>query len=472
MMVLNKCSAIAVLLGAVLFVTAARAQVVTKESLYNLDIVRSGERAATTKSVANYWFEAGLREIQKLRSRKRGQFGFQAEKLDKLETLYEEYQSLKVHKPDGSIDREASKLRRAFFDSDRVAQQVFDILGPEHGMQVVLERNIYHLQMLKERASLQDIGELQTVFSLPLFRKALQVEGEQTKEVEAVNKSCKEDYRSAVKMQMDALRNASQDRWHALLAQLNATQRGRAVRMMGEPVEWYRIEKQPEFRRHGVRPDGTANYGGGWNSGSIRELAKKMARGNERWFIDAPNEEFEKLGYTCMDLLAYQMLFEKLLWDEMEFTQEQRKSLALKGKFRRKLHVESKIVARPSGVQRFESLLDGKAKYPPEYHEFFLPDQLTWFRQIETQIRAGQKYDSSVGLLHPTIANYLELTGSQKIVMQKIAREFEERVRLIVEKIVAERQMAQHRLLERVFKILDPAQRKKFESLTGKKILE
>jgi hypothetical protein len=450
----------------------ALTQTLTKEAVYRLDVMRSGSRAASVVNVANYWAEIGLNEIQKLRSRKRSEFGNQAEKLAQLDALFAEYKSLKVHKSDGSVDEDAVKLMNAFFSDNSVAQQVFDILGPEHSMQVVLERNIYHLQMLQEKVALQDVGELQTIFSLPLFLKALQVEGEQAKEVEAAQKASQEDYRSTVKMQMDALRNASHDRWQALLAQLNASQRGKAVRMMGQPVEWFRVEKQPEFRQHGIQPDGTLNYGGSWVSTDTRELAKILKRGDERWLIDTPDEEFEKLGYTCVDVLSYYMLFDKLLWDELEFSAEQRKALALRGKFRLSLLVKSKIRFRPGGLQRFESLLEGKAEYPKQFHEFFLRDQLDWFRQVETQIRTGQKYDSSVGLLHPAVAKYLGLTGEQKIAMQKIAADFEKQTRSTLKQILEERRMAHARSLARTVKILDESQRKKFETLTGQEISE
>ena len=420
------------------------------------------------------WLKIGLRfelTTQTLKSRRKpphrprhnettpDEFGDVEAKIAMLEASLEEVFKVENLLNSTADEDEKNKIipaLRKVYSDDAIAEQAFNALGPDLALQSVVELNPKRLKIRLTKIGSVATSNLDTFFSMPAFLLVLGVSEDQKHAIEEMISTANAEHKSNIEMRLEMLAALVEDRWEELLAVLSGAQQKTARTAFGHPVQWFRIPEVPEFFQR-IEKDGV--FRGGTLFGT-KFLNSGLA-------ATASKEDLEAFEVDVCPSLCYNMIFERVLWDELELVDEQRKQV---GKELR-LKLGNVILARPASSSRFKLLLKGKASYPADLKEFFRDHQLTWFRQVETQIRAQirAQFRASNGLLNPIVIDELKLDRSQIAKLTEIADKYEKQCKDIAAEIQEDRDSAKSKLDQEIVESLSDEQAKKYWKMIGEK---
>lgn len=426
---------------------------IKKEEVYAIDAVYHEKNGASKEEVAPYWITTAKHELKRLRAGMRNDFENVDAKIALLESSLEEIflmEKLLSTTADGSERNRLSAKLVKMYSSDVLADQVFGVLGLEHATKSVIESSIERLKFEQEKNGPVKTEELETFFSVSSFRTAVGLTEDQKSVVKDLISDANVRHKSNIETRMELLRSLNRDRWDELLSVLSKEQKESALSAFGHPVEWFRLSQMPEFLQR-IAKDGV------FDGGSLMGTSF-MASGLG---LDATNKDLETFKIELCPSLCYNMIFEKLVWEELELIDEQQDRI--RTELRRALG--EVVLARPSDKSRFRNLLQGKAEYPSTLKEFLFDEQLTWFRQVETQIRA--QHTSSTGLLNAIVIREFRIDEAQVSKLTQITKKFEQKSQQVADEIKLDREAARAKLLQDILNELTTEQSSKYWKMIG-----
>jgi len=451
-------SVLAILNILVLLSTPCWAQ--TKREIYELDFLYKARAGTSERAVAIYWNQLAKQEVNVIQSGRSLLQGIEAQqKLADLRIALAPIYEMEELRSNlsGAEGQILLADHAALYESDEIAEKVFQVLGPEYCTRLALKRLNLDLEIKREE-QVRDWSSVTTYLSNETFATLLEMSDKQKKDLKSELEKAENELKKTTTELLANLEAKSDRRWGDLLDILYAHQRKQAELLLGKPIEWFRLAKQPNSAIFD-----TWLSTGGVTNGS-RSCEVKAADG--RSSTEMSQDELSQHGIEFFDSLVLEMLFETQLWDEMELTEQQREELTKR--IRKELNMN--VLAMPDGAARFPQLLQGKATYPKTVRDFFVPTQLEWFRQMELQIRLGKKYDSTVGLLNPTMMQVLALDPSQKTELGKVGEKYAQEERTLIGELVMARQKIQDELSVKLVAIMTPAQLKLYEKHTGRRL--
>jgi hypothetical protein len=197
------------------------------------------------------------------------------------------------------------------------------------------------------------------------------------------------------------------EKFGKIIDELNGTQRRKYQRVVGTPIEWFRLCEEASS----LRGPGTTSVKG--EAGvEIRRIAA---------------EEFRKTGGPelpeIFDHFLWTLLGEPAIWRELELTSEQTDQL-------RKLLVAIDLgcaVATSDLQIRKQDLITMKEDVQYDLlTSVLMPDQVNWLRHAELQVRLAENR-ATFGLADPLLTEELNLSTKQSERIKHIAKDFSQR---------------------------------------------
>ena len=226
---------------------------------------------------------------------------------------------------------------------------------------------------------------------------------------------------------------------------LDAKQRQQFKKLIGTPINWARmIESWDDFEYVFRVSD---------PNGNLESVGVRRGPTN-------PTEAVDEL--PKVDVFLFMLLSTEFLRKELDLTEKQNLKLLKTLKDYR----QHRVVDESDSVARFEALLNSKVSFPKEVTDLLVRHQEGCLRQVELQFRTGN-YRYSFGLLHPQLAEKLELSEKQKATINRVSVRFRDEVTEFSAE--AKRQFASLMRDEylKTMKILNSKQLARYSLLTG-----
>ncbi len=430
-----------------------------KASVYELDFLNSQRAGTDAEAVSLYWLQLAKREVYQLEGGKRPEILAARPQLpNRLREILRpifELEDMLANLPPGEAREEiGTRLVEALRD-EATADAAFATLGPEYAQELATERLGSDLKTIANR-KLKTSFEVNPLVNNNALLETLGLASDQelklSKEFEKVSLALAKK----TKKLMKELALESDKRWQELLEAMDGSQSKMAKQLLGRPVEWFRIPKTNRVQRDGET----------WLKTYVCFSGSKTTdalKGNSKSLFELEQAELEKHGIEKFGSLAYELLFATSLWSEYELVQPQRNELTKT--IRLRLNEYGLVV--PDDQRRIVALIDGSATYPKTITDLLLPNQLKWFRQMELQVLLKKKFDSSVGLLNPTMISTLELRPAQTKTMRKIAKKYKAIETAILSELAKETRLANANFQTRVADTLTKQQREKLDAIVS-----
>ncbi|MEZ6094320.1 MAG: hypothetical protein R3C03_08765 [Pirellulaceae bacterium] len=122
-------------------------------------------------------------------------------------------------------------------------------------------------------------------------------------------------------------------------------------------------------------------------------------------------------------------------------------------------------------VDRMKKRFKGETGFPGEFPEDVVPllssEQWQRTRELEVQVYTRSKHRETMGLLHPDVVEFFEITPDQVTQLIRIGREFDERAKSIYRKMDEESAVASQLLYRAAGEILTNEQKAQYTLMTG-----
>ena len=226
---------------------------------------------------------------------------------------------------------------------------------------------------------------------------------------------------------------------------LDAEQRTQFKDLIGTPVNWARMTVDAK------------RFGYEFNSANPNSSLESDNRSLEP---TNPGDDLDKL--PKIELFLFTLLKTKFLRSELDLSGDQEKTMVATLKAYRK----HRVIDESETVDRFESLVNSKSTYPKEIAKILVRHQEDVLRQVELQFRTGA-YLSSFGILHPLMAEKLELTKRQQTAIKKVSKRFEAELAAFADEVKLQFADLMRAEYLKTMTILNDDQLKRYTILTG-----
>jgi len=401
------------------------------------------------KKLNNYLIHLGKTELQRMRQlAARGQLdGAGTIRKQQLEKSVGPILALEIS--GGEFTQEKLWKFHSYSSDISRSQAVFVALGQEKILNLAYENVAESLKDKLESSRLNTFS-LSTPLTETSVAKIIGLTETQKLKLSELSEEYSEKSKYGSEDIFQQLENLLESHWTNLLSILAAQQRESAVKLIGEPIQWFRAVRPPKIRNRDFANNGTVVTPGQYSSlqtkdgRTVHQMTVQELRNRKIEFLDSHN---------------YEILKHPFIWNELELSTDQKRNL-------KKL---SSVLTRSDNHQARlgELLVQDKVEYPSSLKEILTKDQLGWFRHIELQVLTGA-FESSVGLLHPEIQKHLKLAKAQSNQIDKISNSFSLRYKDLYGKLSQKRKEIASEYAIKVRDVLTKEQLKKFEKLFGK----
>lgn len=390
--------------------------------------------------LAAYYVELGLDEQKQLDLLARKGEISESELLRKL-ILDEALRPINDLLESDSFTQDA--MEKLMFDMDRF-KAISTALGDE-AVRLVSERVSKSVRSLKASPRVDAEGPVHLLRHPAIYRQLLLTD-DQEDDIRILESSFREKMRFNDDSDAAEMDRLLQQHWKNLLGTLNDSQRDLATDLVGSPVSWFRCVGVNKLRNSESSSGGEVILPGNF-AGSTTPDGRSILQLNP--------QELEKRGIIPLHSHICEMLKNPFCWDELEMTNQQRKSC-------REFDL-AKVLALPDYAgNRIRALVAGDAELPEQVNELVTPHQQELFRQMEVQILGG-KYESSVCLLMPEVIEKLSITLSQKRQIESMSRSFVLKMDPLERKLKGKRIIILEEFRNEILKILTEEQRLVFK---------
>jgi hypothetical protein len=416
------------------------AQPLEKE-LYSLDIYHVRTYGMSDSVRASYW----VNRLTYLARRPPDNVAARL-LLEEVELLKEEV-SASNGKPDAY--QEAIKKYDAALIS--MIPRIFDSIDTDLLAFEVIEK-IKHTLDVKSSQIAKSSTSAKTWLSVPLLEDYLGLSDIQKTKIKAEVDSAKVELEQINELEL--LRRLSQKRWDEILKVCDGDQVSEVKRLVGIPFEWFAMSRENElFDLSLLRSGPSVN---GTNAFPLLKAGVDVKAMKQ--------EELEKAGVIVLPAVTYELFFNRFFWDSISLTAEQKEEIL--GPARNEL--VKKVFVEGGDAFYFHQLIAGDAKLPRLLLDLFDEEQQKRALQIEFQILAGRKFQSSAGLLHPTVAELLNFRKDQLRDIERIGFDFEMESRELIETLNEKRKAIGKRLGESTLGVLNERQLSLYTELVGR----
>ena len=366
-------------------------------------------------------------------------------KKDALKLALDPYDSNKHHFTDESNNKRKREEVAAR------AKQVLGLVGAEQLVKLQLERSAKKL-----KATLEDNQNCAyttlSYFDNDYVAGLLQLSESQKEQYQKFFDEAKSKIRKGNLQAFEKLVDDHNEQFVRVLKVLDPAQSKTSRELICEPVHWFR-----DARERSLVSIDASHLMYTVTVGDYKSLIKDRAGISE-----VKPHEFTDQGIEYMYGHVHALLHDPFAWDELEFTDEQRKAR------KRQLSVMS-----TSGFHdlRLQEFLEGNVAYPEIMSDFLVPTQMELFRNLEFQYLTS-KYRSSFGLLHPSVATRLKITNDQQRQIEKISADFQKCCEIAEEAICVARKSIVAEFHNQVEGVLTEDQNRILSQLMGNLIEE
>jgi hypothetical protein len=365
---------------------------------------------------AIYFIGMGLNELKFLNSQSRELSDEQENRRVLLESVLGELVEFRkdaLNNPNYDQDREIEM--RTQID---LIEPVFAAIGAERSVEltaIAMGKSLVANAKRERRKSFEPVS----ILNNKSLHKMLALSKSQTDELRRLKQETGDKLRVGTNELFEEMQYLVSKHWNTLLSELSVQQRETASKLLGEPIEWFRYANDGEHRF--MSRDFSK---GGQNLASSKSAAIKAEDG--RTVYQMTPEELKTKGIEYVYSNMIEMLEERFVWSELEFSDEQMDAA-------RNLRLDN-VVA--TGNRHYERMLElistlDSIVYPKFLVDILTPHQLTLFQQLELRIFVGKNF-ASLGLLHLEISSELKLNGQQKRAIESKSREFLQRYKQVM----------------------------------------
>ena len=405
----------------------------------------------TERDRARYFLGLGLSELKNLRKQQTNGFDLDDDSMQRLQLLEsalspieEAFNGLRTTK-----DRVGAKKRLddLSHDIDQV-DKVFLILGPARAMELATGRAIRAVRN-RSKATARTAFSPTTFVTSKKVSEYLALTEEQRKNLNRLVTHATAKMRYGSDGHLDKIRALLEQHWKSLLEELDDNQQSAVKKLIGEPIQWFRSTEKQALRAR----DFSARGGPMVNTGRLVVAGRTLGE---------IQVEVEKLELEFMHSHVFEMITSPFIWDELDLAAEQRTQMGSKATFKN-------VVALPSfSEDRISKLLEkGEIRYPRAISDILTKHHSELLRMMELQILTG-KYESSVGLLHPSVSKHLDLSLNQANKIRVLSIKFEKDSMLLSKELGDDRKLTQDEFDKSVSSILTEEQKQLLSRLTGK----
>ena len=278
-------------------------------------------------------------------------------------------------------------------------------------------------------------------FNNTSIRKAIALSLDQEEKILALLEQAKESLEGDSTEKTD-LDQCVREHLVEFLEVLAAEKRQEIREIIGIPIRWFECDSKQTFLNRD------------FSRGSYRHVTKETGGkrlDDGRFIIDLPPPELADRGIDFMYGHVHEMLNSPFIWRELDCTASQQKQLT------------SKIpVLAMSGHHRHrlqEILLRRDVNYPDTLNELLNTPQIERLRCLEYQVLTNQ-FNSSFGLLHPTVVDHLDTNDDQIKKIKEIETRFRMQYKVHEKALLKDRNEIKLKLKKDLLKILTPEQSK------------
>ncbi len=402
---------------------------------------------------AIYFIGMGLGELRFINSHP----GELSEELENRRVLLEgvlaehlRYKRMKPGDPNYDNDKYIELRTRTDF-----IEPVFAAIGAERAVELTAI-SVGHRMIANAERERRNSFEPVSILNNKLLHDMLELSEVQTGSLKRLKKDTTDKLRVGSDELFEEMQSLISGQWKNLLDQLSGQQREAASKLLGKPIEWFRYANEGEHRF--MSRDFNL---GGQTLVSSKTAAIKAEDGRSVYQMTPEELEAQGIEYVYSNII--EMLEERFIWNELEFTDEQidaAKNLKLKN-----------VVA--TGSRHYERMIQlisepDSVAYPKFLVEILTPHQMTLFQQMELQIFVGKNFPS-LGLLHLEISSNLKLTGQQQSTIESKSREFVQQYKRLMTAINEERGRIKSEYQNEALKVLTDEQRATLAKLTKRR---
>ena len=429
----------------------------TKEEVYRVDIFQVGQ-GDTPEQIARYWNSFAIDELQDIREIQ--SFQPTPQRLALIQDLEETLSpilSVKTGLYSGSVEQRAER-QRIYLDAlqdNVIAEEAFQTLGPDYCLQKTTEKLEYNLANLI-KTNQEKNGRITSLFESDVIAERINLDDRQIQSIKSRTDKYSDSYVAKIKEFEDKILKLRERRWEKILNVLNSEQRKEVDRLVGRPLDWFLNQKQilaREMLANGV--------GSTWYSSKARDLIQNGIK------LEAMKEhELDELDIVLFSPMVLYLLREPLVGRELELITDQKSEMVFDDVLKK---VEAKVFGIDNPKNRLKELFDGKADYPKLLKDVLLPNQVSWLRQIEFQIRLDKKHDISGGVLDPRFISFLSLDDKNQQEIKSIVKDFEVESKLVIDELRKFQKKSIRELNVTVLSVLSDEQQQMIKKLVGKK---
>lgn len=300
-----------------------------------------------------------------------------------------------------------------------VVVQVYAVIGQDPITEFAIKQAVQKIESdAKARAKLKKIPESVSLFGE--LKDILEFSSDQSEAFDKLVADVEENLSKVTSGEFSNQEKMLAEHWDSLLEILDQSQKETVQSFINEPVQW--------FRRIGRSGFAVRDF----ESGIHRSIPGPLLRfrtDDGRGIFQLTPTEIRENGIEYVHAHIQMMLKDEFIWGELEFSEEQCE------RFRMGMPIVS-----TSGYhkERLEELLSRKAEYPDTINDHLIESQLESLPSIELQYLTSE-FESSVGLLHPVMCDFLSLTAGEKKKIKSVAKAYADRRRSQMQQVLSDR---------------------------------